>query len=451
MASAPRTLDCARTAAGARVKVLFRTRHSAPHDSGGDYLQLLRTVEPLRALGVECVISNDPLSELASFDLIHLYGLGDPRTLPRYLSEARAQNKRIVTTPIYWRHDAMIAARKKPKRYPEFALDALAPSEQARVRRIQTLEEKLYDAAQKMVCDTAEIIFPQSHAEAEMLQKNFDADAKRIRIAPNAADVSYAHGNAERFFQRYGLRDFVLCIARFQGYKNQTNLIRAWQDQTVPLVFVGPVAEPGYLEWCRRLANSNTVFLGTLSPPEIADACAAAAVHVLSSWYEVVGMAAIEAALASCRIVMTQESPAREYFGDHCFLCDPDDPVSIRTALEMALKTPRTPELAAFVREQFAWKKTAELVANAYSECLAHLPLAYPPTYTAQMEELTNALLELGMLNQPRIDALETQLREQQVWESSLLQRQAQMARERAQLLNLAPIKLARKVLGKFG
>ncbi len=411
------------------MRVLFRTRVNAQIDQGGDYLQAQRTLAPLQALGIEGVLSNDPDINFAAFDLIHLYGLGDPRVIPRYVSQARRHNKPFVVTPIYWRHDALIRARHEPQRYPEFALTALAPAAQARVRRIQTLEEELYTLAQKLACAGAEIIFPQSRAEAAQLVETCGAETARIRIAPNAADDLYARGDAARFQRRFGLQDFVLCIARFQGYKNQTNLIRAWRDAPAPLAFVGQPIEAHYLEWCQRLAAPNVFFLGAMSSAEIADACAAARVHVLSSWYEVVGMSALEAARAGCNLVMTQESPAREYFGDACFLCDPDDPASIRRALDAALAAPRPPRLDAAPYAHASWQKTAEIVAQGYAEALSRPARAWQETYRDTLSAMVERFAELEALQQPNLKALEKQLHAQKVWGQDLLQRYAKQNR----------------------
>ncbi len=413
------------------VKVLYRTRPHAPSDGGGDYLQLQRTLAPLQQLGVETVVSNDPALDLTPFDLVHLYGLGDARGLPRTLSQARAYGKRIVTTPIYWRHDALIAARKQPARYPEYALDALPTDAQARIRRVQQLEEELYDRAQKWALDFSEVVLPQSKAEGMQLTENFGVAPEKIRVAPNAAEASYATGNAERFFRRYGVRDFVLCIARFQAYKNQMNLLRAWKGEPTPLVLVGTPADTGYFEWCKKTASANVIFAGVLSPAEVADACAAAKVHVLTSWYEVVGMAALEAALAGCNIVMTQESPAREYLGDACFLCDPDSPASIRGAIRAALDAPRSDAPARQVRERVSWQTTAQITADAYVECLAHPAQVWDERYRAQLEQFTATLSELDALHQPWFDEMERELSKQQAWEQSLRTRYDALERER--------------------
>ena len=227
MGTARRALFVARRTTGQPMKVLFRTRHHAPTDGGGDYLQLQRTLGPLQRLGVETTVSNDPQP--------------GPDTVRRgaFVWFGRSAQRPAPCEPgtRVWQADCnhahLLAARcphrggaRQPARYPEFALDTLTPEAQNRIRQIQTLEEDLYQLSNRVVLDLAESVLPQSAAEGALLSETFGVPTHKLHVAPNAADTSYATGSAERFFQEYGLRDFVLCIALFQDHKNQMNLIR---------------------------------------------------------------------------------------------------------------------------------------------------------------------------------------------------------------------------------
>ena len=86
------------------MKVVFFTRQGAAGERGGDYLSLDCTVRELERLGVECTVPDDPTLDLTAFDIVHIHNLDVPVSALNYMIEARAQSKRVVTTPIYWRH-----------------------------------------------------------------------------------------------------------------------------------------------------------------------------------------------------------------------------------------------------------------------------------------------------------------------------------------------------------
>ena len=81
--------------------------------------------------------------------------------------------------------------------------------------------------------------------------------------------------------------------------------------------------------------------------PLLASACAAARVFALPSWFETPGLAALEAALAGCAVVITPFGSPREYFGDLVEYARPDRPGEVSRALGRCWeKVLRDPDLA---------------------------------------------------------------------------------------------------------
>lgn len=354
------------------LSVLFWFRRR-PHERGGDWVALEATVNALSDLNVRGNISTDPACDLAPYDLVHIYNLCDPYSATDYILRAAYAHKPVVVTPVYWSHAQYLAACEKetPAKYPELFLSAHTPEAQERLRATRRREAELLHDSQQMTLDAAQKILILSQGEGEILQQEFGVPREKFQLTLYGVNPGYQSGDGDRFAREFGLHDLIFCAARFEDRKNQIGVIRAWRDEKVPLVLAGPEPDPRYAALCRREATANVHFVGNLTPAQIADAGAAARVHVLASWWEEMGLSALEAGLAGCNLVMTQNGPGREYFGDDCEVCDPADCGSIRDAIRAALARPRAAHLAQKIRERFTWEQSARATRQAYDEALA--------------------------------------------------------------------------------
>ena len=136
-------------------------------------------------------------------------------------------------------------------------------------------------------------------------------------------------------------------------------------------------------------------------------------------------MAALEAALGGCNIVMTKESPAREYFGETCLVCDPDDPTSIRNAVPGSARSPTLDRAGqACARTIFLGQDR-----GGYGKCLCRMFGASTAksarNVSRAVEQLVAGFSEMAALHQPWFDRMERELTKQQAWEQSLLRRDA--------------------------
>lgn len=397
------------------MNVLFYPRRRALEQRGGDLLALQETIRALEALDIRATISTDPSLDLTPFEFVHLYSLGDPFSALEFAFNALRQNKPLVTTPIYWRRDQWLDARINPQpNHPEHSLDALTPEEYARVKRVFQLEHDIFRGAHQLILNLAARVFVLSHAEGQILHDEFGVPFEKLAVTPNGVNPAYAHGDAERFLRTHSIptRDFVLCVARVEERKNSLGVIRAWRSERVPLVFVGRVPDAAYFEMCRAAADTHVYFCGALPPEQVADACAAARVHVMASWWEEQGMAALEAGIAGCNLVMTQNSPGREYFGSACFMCDPGDESSIHDAICTALEAPRDDALPSRIRENFTWERAAQTLASEYR---AVAPITRSLDGAALLQ-LTNQLMEMWQIKRARYQELQDAAQRQDIW-----------------------------------
>ncbi len=218
----------------------------------------------------------------------------------------------------------------------------------------------------------ADLLLPNSTAEAEQLMRYFGMPASRIHVVPNGADEHLADGDPEPFARRVGRHEFVLCPGRIEPRKNQLGLIRAMAGTPFPVVVLGDVV-PGheeYLGQCRREAVSTVKFVERLDhhDPLLASAYAACGCLALVSWYETPGLVALEAGMSGVPLVLPEAGCASEYFGRHATYVRPDSSWDIRNAVLAALARGRSGELARHVRENFTWAKAAEATRRAYEK-----------------------------------------------------------------------------------
>jgi glycosyltransferase involved in cell wall biosynthesis len=100
----------------------------------------------------------------------------------------------------------------------------------------------------------------------------------------------------------------------------------------------------------------------------LASAYAACDTFVLPSMFETPGIAALEAALAGAKVVITPYGGTKEYFRDLAGYVEPSSVVSIRNGIKAALERKKGTELREHVRKSFLWQTVAQKTAAAYRE-----------------------------------------------------------------------------------
>lgn len=404
------------------LRILFRPRRNHLTLRGGDLVSLEQSVRALQALGAECVISNDLSLELARFDLVHLYTFENLTAMLEDFVNARRSGKHVVVTPIYWRRQYWddMSERNAVER-PNFDPAHMDVNDPSRRALVHWLDEQADRVTMQLLLDACGKIFPFSETEGALIAEDFNIAGEKICTAPDGLDEEFAQGDANRFWEKYaaplgGKRDFVMTAARIEAQKNTLNVIRAWNSETIPLVFIGRATEPAYFEQCRAEAGAHVHFLGEMSPADLADAYAAAKVHVLASWWELMPHSAVEAALAHCNLAVTQNCPAREIFGDDCWICDPSDGQSIHAAIRAAFDAPRQTQLASHLRERFTWERTGKILADAYRQVVSQPVLPPNHLYLERLHQIAALRAEAWKLRELHYHELEARARELRGW-----------------------------------
>lgn len=331
------------------MRVLCQIRPDFLDFPGAETTQLLGTRSHLEKLGVDIEVSTDYEVDPEPFDLVHLLGTWSAAPTYVHFKNAKSWGRPVLLSPFYW----------NPLDHGEWRSTADR-------ERLAAWWEVTNNLRREILADT-DLLAPATHAEAELIRRDFGL-ARPVHLVPPGVDRLYQHGDARRFTARYGQADFVLCVGRIEPQKNQLGLIEALSGTDLPLVFLGPPADPEYFVACQRRAET-AVFYPPLPALEVADAYAAARVHALPGWDETLSQPSLAAGLAGCNVVAADRPYFRECLGNEAWFCDPSDLASIRQAVLAAWEAPRSASLRSrFV--EFTWERSAVETFRAYEALL---------------------------------------------------------------------------------
>ncbi|PTB20710.1 hypothetical protein C9I57_12895 [Trinickia symbiotica] len=289
------------------VRLLITTYYSAFLNPGGGETELLGLIEGLRMLGIDADVygpSSRPLSSYSS--VLHFSVQADGLTM---LQRAKSQKKSVFLWPNLW-WDQPPASEEK------------------------NLVASFFELADK-------VIFKSKSELAHVRQYISIKDEKTLHV-PVPLSANFLHPSDPRLFKRiYDLDKYILWIGVLNRKKNQLTAIRALRDIDVPMVFVGHPNDEDYFEECRSSAPSHFIFVPQMPP---ASEILCSAVQGCSAFLEVPleppGASALEAALASRPLILSEGPWTKEHFGSHAVTVNPLDEEAIARAVRNALQQP---------------------------------------------------------------------------------------------------------------
>jgi glycosyltransferase involved in cell wall biosynthesis len=368
------------------IKVLMQNRVNALEAVGGDTVQMLSLKAELEKHQIYVDISLELEPDLTGYDIVHLFNLVRIHETYIQFRNAQKQGKKVVISPIYWDFSELEENSGQLKYIMRKIIGADGMELFKTIMRIifdfrqamalKYLFSKSYSAQQKEIVGKSDIVLPNSLAEAKLIIDMF-GKSNVVSVYNGVSIEMFSKGNERRFREKYNVwhDKFVLCVGRFDNRKNQLNLIKALAGTNIPLVFIG---DPGlnygrYYRQCRDAANNNMMFLPAMPQHEIADAMAAAHVHALPSWLETPGLVSLEAAISGCNIVVSTRGSTKEYFRDYVWYCEPNDLLSIKTAIESSLSAEKGSNLNSLknlIMDKFNWAKAGLETMAAYRSIL---------------------------------------------------------------------------------
>lgn len=329
------------------MKVLMQARPDLFKVPAGDTVQITKTKAALSELGVEVDLNCSLDPDLSAYQIVHCFNITRVEETYAQVENARQQHCPVVLSPIYWNLEEY--------------LEHESPG-------LLSWWEKEMDLRHH-VLTSVNLLLPNAMSEMLQIKQDFKIDTP-YKVVYNGVDPTFYGRKPDLFVQEYNRKDFVLCVGRISPRKNQLTMIEALQGTGLQLVFIGSVNDPGYYRKCMKAAGDQALFITHMPHHRLSSAYAAAKVHMLASWYDTPGLVNLEAGLAGCNLVVSDRGTAQEYFDDLVWYCSPDDPKSIRMAVEEAYHSPRVDDLSIHIMRNFTWQKIGEATLEAYSRVL---------------------------------------------------------------------------------
>ncbi len=387
------------------MKVLMQSRIDLFDRRGGDTVQIEKTAEELRKLGVEVRVDCSAKPDLASVDLVHIFNIDWPAQIFLQAKNAKEQNKPLVFSPIHHSYQEIERYEKEARFGIRRLTNAVLKTRESReklkeVYRLLTDPRKISSTLtefrqgimdeQRELLEMADLILIQTDAEAKDLEtdfgfnggvkKHFNKHLVFVKVV-NGVNWEFAKATSEWFVKKFGLKEFILSVGRVEPRKNQLAIIEAMLPSVQPLglpkglnlIFVGKISwrHPEYaLRFLNLVRKHDWVHHIPQIPHEKIGSCfAAAKVHVLASWFETTGLVNLEALLSGANVV-APSGRGQEYLLDFADYCDPEDTDSIAQALKKAWERPSDPTAEEHILKNYTWEIVGQQTLAAYRKVL---------------------------------------------------------------------------------
>ena len=136
------------------------------------------------------------------------------------------------------------------------------------------------------------------------------------------------------------------------------------------------------------LMAGNARFLGRLTPANLSDWYARAAIYALPARYEPFGLSVLEAALSGCALVLGDIASLREVWQDAALFVPPNDTDALRSTINALIANPALRSEMAERAQRHAQRYSLRAMTNAYLDVYSSL-IAPLPSETILRETVT--------------------------------------------------------------
>ena len=173
-----------------------------------------------------------------------------------------------------------------------------------------------------------------------------------------------ANGRTARAWRPAVKQPFILAAGRlWDEAKGLPELAACAPYLDWPICVAGPTDAPAGIA---RAELTGVQLVGQLTPEQLADLAARAAIYALPARYEPFGLSIVEAALSGCALVIGDIESLREVWGSDAMYVPPGDPEALAAVLRKLIQDPvRRRALGALGRAR-ALMLTPQRMAGAY-------------------------------------------------------------------------------------
>ncbi len=313
---------------------------------GGFDIQMINTLEAVKNAGVDAG-KLDIWSREKDFDLIHLWGVGEPNY--HVIDWAKKSEKRIMATVLLPYHDTV---RSKLGYY-------------SRLLQVRQLI-RYYKKIDKIVV--------LNEMQSKALTRYYEVPGSKIEVIPNLINEQYFATPDFLFSEKYGISDYILCTGNVSSRKNQYNLAVACMNLNLKLVLIGNVldGEKQYGEKLEELIKGKENILWLKELPEGSAELVSAYYHcklyTLPSKSETQPIGALEAVAMRKPLILLDSRYAHQNYYRGATLCKSP---SVRDIEKILSATYNKNNLADWNPEILKCKP--ENVGERYKECYLKL------------------------------------------------------------------------------
>jgi glycosyltransferase involved in cell wall biosynthesis len=341
------------------LKILYATYEGVPLAKGGPFVKIHEMKKLLQEAGHRVELFNmwESVDALNKFDIVHL--VGSNFSIYGLARSLKQRNIKFLVEPVFFsRHSAAfintvsVIDKSIRKLFPGSWLD--------------------YGFIRD-ICNWSELILPNTGAEKELISKGFNIPEKKFKVIHNGVSERFLNADSGLFIKKYGIKDFILFVGHIgPKRKNVLALVKALEKINHPAVIIGKMLDMGESREVKRLVSNNkNITLIEEIPNDsllLESAYAACDTFVLPSQFETPGIAALEAALAGAKIVITKYGGTKEYFKDMAVYVSPASVESISDGIQLSLNSGMSDKLKEFVKNNFLWRKIAGKTIDVYKE-----------------------------------------------------------------------------------
>ncbi len=345
------------------MKICFATYEGVPLAKGGPFVKIMEMKNELEKLGHSVELFNmwDSVEKMNQFDIIHL--VGSNFSIYGFARNLHFRKIKYIVEPVFYSNHGKTFLK---------TASVIGKVTKKFIHGLWLDYEFIKD-----ICIWSELILPNTSAEKKLISGAFNIPAEKFKIIPNGVSKKFINPDPSLFVNKYGIKDFILNVGHIGPQrKNILAFVKALSKINRPAVIIGKMLNAGETAEIKKEIgrNKNLLIIEELpnDSPMLASAYAACDTFVLPSMFETPGIAALEAALAGAKIVITPYGGTKEYFKDMAVYVEPYSVDSIAAGIIRSLDLKKSDNLKDFIKNNFLWETVARKTIQIYKQLLVN-------------------------------------------------------------------------------